>query len=275
MADTVLSIQDLSVRIGDAVLLQNISFSIRTGERVSLIGPNGAGKTTLLKCLTRIHTQYTGAITLQGIPLPTLKQKELARLMSWVPQGEGDAPPFRVEEFVTLGRYCRLKPFVAPSPEDRAKVESALTLCGLEEFRSRTLATLSGGERQKVHIAAALAQDAPLMLLDEPTTFLDPRQSMEIEDLLFELHQRAKRTLLVVTHDINRALLESDRVLGLKQGKLLFDLPPEKLIEGTLLDELFDRQKRPFIKAVHPGLNRLFIVPDTVLGNLPSGEVGL
>ncbi len=275
MADTMLSIKNLSVRIDDAWLLQDIHFSIQAGERVSIIGPNGAGKTTLLKCLTRVHSRYTGRITLQGIPLPSLKQKKLACLMSWVPQGEGDSPPFLVEEFVTLGRYCRLKPFVAPGPGDRAIVESALTLCGLENFRSRTLATLSGGERQKVHIAAALAQDAPLMLLDEPTTFLDPRQSMEIEDLLFELHQRAKRTLLVVTHDINRALLESDRVIGLKQGRILFDLPPDKLIEGPLLDELFDRQNRPFVKAMHPGLNRLFIVPDTVTGYSHSSEDGL
>ncbi|OHB70595.1 MAG: ABC transporter ATP-binding protein, partial [Planctomycetes bacterium RBG_13_63_9] len=208
----VIRVRDFSFRMGRKEILRDVSFDVCEGEYLAIVGPNGAGKTTLVKCLDRILVGGTGRIEICGRPLAAYRRRELARLISYVPQADGRVFPFPVEQFVLMGRYPYLTPFSAVSKEDRAVVRRAMQQTGTSEFADRLLGTLSGGERQKVFIAAALAQEAQILLLDEPTTFLDYRHQAEIIELLARINRSAGVTVLAVTHDVNQAALQSDRI---------------------------------------------------------------
>ncbi len=290
-----LEVRNLGYRLADGGnwLLRKINFSLDAGEAINVIGPNGAGKTTLLKCLIHIYQASEGQILIQGRDISELKRKELAQFIAWVPQNEEDSPPFLVEEYVLMGRYSRLRPFHRPGPEDIQAVEEALETCGLQSFRKRQLSTLSGGERQKAHIAAALAQAAPILLLDEPGSFLDPKQSLEMDKLFTSLNKRAdKPAIITVTHDLNRALvhatssrltiqntplnsnsisisqpnpkpkLNPTRILGIANGECQFLEDCDEVLKEDKLEKLFDRQHRPFLRAMHPETGQLCLLPD-------------
>lgn len=244
------------VRDGRAIL-RDVSFSVARGEYVAIVGPNGAGKTTLLKCLDRIQ-EATGGVVLLGRPLNEYRQRELARRIGYVPQADGRLLPFTVEEFVTLGRYPYLSPFSPVSREDRQAVRDALEQTGMAAFAARRIDTLSGGERQKAMIAAALAQGANLLLLDEPTTFLDYRHQAEIRDVLRRAHRERGTTVIAVTHDVNAAALESDRVLALRAGEVVFDGPPGDLMQPERLQAIYGT---PLVLVAHPQAGLPMIVP--------------
>jgi iron complex transport system ATP-binding protein len=216
----VIEIQDLSLSIENKDILKSVSVDIAEGDFASIIGPNGAGKTSLLRCLMRIIPSYDGSIRLFSRPADKMPQKELARLISYVPQSNGRLFPFTVREFVMMGRYPYLSPFTSYSTEDKKAVQQALEQTGITPFSNRPLNTLSGGERQIVFIAAAIAQGARLMVLDEPVTFLDPGHTLEIYQILKTLNRQAGITIIMATHDINSAALNSHRVIILKQGKI-------------------------------------------------------
>lgn len=237
-------VEGLSFRIDPRLILEQISFAIPMGEFVSVIGPNGAGKTTLIKCLHRILRATGGSIEILGKPLGRYSQRELAKVMSYVPQGDGRFFPFSVFEFVLMGRYPHLSPFSTITPEDKRAAERALEMTDTTAFRDRAIQTLSGGERQKVFIAAALAQGARILLLDEPTTFLDYRHQAEVMDLLRNLNRDEGLTLVAVTHDVNSGTLAGDRVLALKEGRLVFDGPPGDLLAGNALAAIYDTEFR-------------------------------
>ncbi|MEN6498247.1 MAG: ABC transporter ATP-binding protein, partial [Thermoguttaceae bacterium] len=150
-----IDVRDFSFCIGKKTILRDVSFSVSEGEYLTIIGPNGAGKTTLLKCLDRILTGGSGTIEVYGRPLASYSQKELAQRISYVPQADGRVFPFTVEQFVLMGRYPYLSPFSTVSRADWGVVRETLHRTGIEEFAQRLLGTLSGGERQKVYIAAA------------------------------------------------------------------------------------------------------------------------
>ncbi|MEW6747156.1 MAG: ABC transporter ATP-binding protein [Planctomycetota bacterium] len=215
-------VEQLSHVIEGQRVLEKVSFTVERGEFWSIVGRNGAGKTTLLKCLNRIYTGWSGRIQIDGDPLDILSQKELARRVSYVPQPGEALSPFTVREFALMSRYPHLSPFTSIQPRDEQAVEEALTITETKPFAARSLTTLSGGERQKVFIAAALAQGAPIMLLDEPTTFLDYRHQVEVLRLLRRINREASTTILAVTHDINTALRASDHVLALKNGRIVY-----------------------------------------------------
>jgi iron complex transport system ATP-binding protein len=250
---TIIEVRDLSLNIGNAVILEDISFSVHEGEYVSVIGPNGSGKTTLLKCMNRIYTTQKGHISINGISLKAYKQKEVAKLIGYVPQATTQSYPFTVFEFVLLGRYAFFSPFSPPNKEDLKAVREALLLTNTETFINRVLGTLSGGERQKVFIAAALAQGARILLLDEPTTFLDPRHQDDIQDILVRVNRESGVTIVAATHHINSALYASHRILALKEGKVLFCGVPDELIKNGLLNRIYDKT---FIFTKHPKTER-------------------
>lgn len=241
------------------MLLSDISLSIDPGEFVSIIGPNGAGKTTLLKCLERIHhTSHTG-IRIAGKSLAAYSQRELARVVSYVPQADGVLPLFTVAEFIMMGRYPYLSPCTPPGKHDKAVVAEVLELTGTAQFSRRHLATLSGGERQRVFIAAALAQEARILLLDEPDVFLDPCHQSEIHGLLSRINRERGVTVLLITHDINLAALISGRILALKKGSPVYWGDPEGLMQE---DVLFDIYGKPFVFVKHPSIGKNVVVTD-------------
>jgi iron complex transport system ATP-binding protein len=257
-AANVIDIHDFSFRIGQKEILRDVTFAIRRGEHLAIVGPNGAGKSTLLKCIDRILVGGSGRIEVLGRPLHSYRQRELARLISYVPQADGGVLPFTVEQFVLMGRYPYLSPFSSISRADRQVVCQTLELTGTAEFADRLLCTLSGGERQKVFIAAALAQGAEVLLLDEPTTFLDYRHQAEVHEVLARVNHQSGVTIVAVTHDVNHAALQSHRIVALRAGRVAFCGPPGELMKPAVLQEIYGT---PLRLVEHPGGKVPMIVP--------------
>lgn len=257
-APLALEIDRFSYAVGDKPILREVSFAVRQGEYLSIVGPNGAGKTTLLKCIDRLVAGGVGAIRVFGRPLRSYRQKELARRISYVPQADGRLFPYTVHEFVLMGRYPHLSALGGIGPDDRRAVSEALEQAGVAAFARRRLTTLSGGERQKVFVAAALAQGAEVLLLDEPTTFLDYRHQAEVRELLARLNREHGTTVLAVTHDVNQAALDSHRVLALCDGQVAFLGSPRELMHGERLAAIYGTE---FLLVEHPGAGQPIIVP--------------
>jgi iron complex transport system ATP-binding protein len=255
---TVIRIDRFSFSLGKKEILHDVTFDVHQGEYLSIVGPNGAGKTTLIKCLDRIYRHGSGRIEVFDKPLSQYHQKDLARLLSYVPQADGRVFPFTVEQFVLMGRYPYLSPFSSIGREDRQAVREALEETGTEEFAQRLLTTLSGGERQKVFIAAALAQGAQVLLLDEPTTFLDYHHQAEIRELLTRVNRASGVTVVAVTHDVNRAALDSDRIVAIRAGSVVFCGRPDEIMKPAVLEAIYGT---PFLLVDHPGAELPVIVP--------------
>ena len=236
---SLLHVRNLSVSIGATRILRDVSFSVVQGESIAIIGPNGAGKTTLIKTILGLKTEYRGQIELLGLSLSSYSARERARWMAYVPQNHDFADFSTVSEFIWMGRYPYLSVFRQPVDGDHQAVQAALEMTGTLAQANRTLATLSGGEQQKVLIAAALAQQPKMLLLDEPSTFLDPKNQVEVQALLCKINRETGTTLLSITHDINSALQASTRILGLKAGEIVFDGNPQALANEAVLAEIY------------------------------------
>ncbi len=260
--EPVIRVSDFSFRIAGKEILSDVSFDVAEGEYLSIVGPNGAGKTTLLKCLDRLLVGGSGRIEVRGRPIESYRQKELARLIGYVPQADGRMLPFTVGQFVLMGRYPYLSPFSSIAKEDHRAVSEALELTGTAEFADRMLETLSGGERQKVFIAAAMAQGAKILLLDEPTTFLDYHHQDDIRALLARANRESGVTVISVTHDVNRAALESRRIVALRRGRIAFSGTPEEIMNPDTLKEIYGSS---FVLVDHPRVGLPIIAP-----NVPS-----
>ena len=256
-----IELHNYSFRIGDRTILEDISFKVKEGEFVCIVGPNGAGKTTLLKCLDRIWRGGHGEILILGKPLRQYSQKTLAQWLAYVPQADGRMMPFTVYEFVMMGRYAYLNPFASVRREDKRVVRRALEVTGTSAFSERFFDSLSGGERQKVFLAAALAQEARILLLDEPTTFLDPGHQVEINKMLRQLNREEGITILSATHDINGGLRNSGRMIALRDGRIFYDGPSRELARNEILSQLYDHD---FLIASHPQTGEPVIFPKEI-----------
>ncbi len=250
----------LSARAGAKTLVDRVDLEVRRGEHVMIVGPNGAGKTTLLRCLARMWPEVTGEILLQGRPLTAYSRRELARRMALVQQTPAPVFGFTVEEVVRMGRYPHLRAISPFSAEDHRVVGEVMERMEIDPLAARKVQTLSGGERQKVFLAAALAQQPEILLLDEPTTFLDYRHQEEIARFLHQLHRERGTTLVEVTHDLNRAVLHADRIVGLAGGKVLFEGTPWEIMQPEKLRALFGME---FQMVRHPVSQLPMIVPSS------------
>ena len=239
MSEPIIQIEGLSIQLSGNGILKDISLSVNRGEYVSIIGPNGAGKTTLIKCIAGIHRHWSGMIRINGKRFSDLKPKELAKVQSYVPQAEGRFIPLTVEQFVATGRYPHLSAFTTLTTEDRRAIESALEQAGLIPFRHRPMNTLSGGERQMAFIAAALAQGAGILLLDEPATFLDYRHQTNVSSLLKTACRESGITIVAVHHDINTAATSSGRIYALKQGSIAVEGRPAEIADAEVLRNIY------------------------------------
>jgi len=257
MANAV-EVDGLIYQAGDQKILDQVSFSVQRGESLSIVGPNGAGKTTLLKCLNRILESTQGSIRIFGRDLKQFCQSDLARVVAYVPQADGRMLPFTVYEFVLMGRYPYFSPFSSISRKDEEAAWDALCLTGTECLETRMMDTLSGGECQKVLIAAALAQSAEILLLDEPTTFLDPKHQAEILRILRNTNQESGLTLLTVTHDLNSAVIIGDRILALKEGRTVFQGLSLEIMSKDILFQIYGQE---FDFVGHPQLDKVLAVP--------------
>jgi iron complex transport system ATP-binding protein len=256
--ETVLEAKNFSLSLSGSEILRDISFGVDRGEYVTIVGPNGAGKTTLLKCFDRLIVGGQGELRIHGRPREQYHQRDLARLIAYVPQADGRLIPFTVEQFLLMCRYPYLSPFASVSREDRRTVREAMERTETSQFADRTLTTLSGGERQKVYIAAALAQGASIWLLDEPTTFLDYGRQSEILSLMAAANRKFGITIVSVTHDLNHAVLETDRVIAIKAGRVAFNGRPAEIMQPAVLQQIYGTS---LLLVDHPQASVPMIIP--------------
>ena len=243
----------LSVRLGDAEVLCDVSLDVGAGEFVTVIGPNGAGKSTLLRCVDGILTPTAGTILIDGMPVASFSRRQLARTVSYVPQPDAGPLDYTVRAFVEMGRYPHVGAWAALAASDIEAVEHAMELTEVLELGDRSMSSLSGGERQRASIAAALAQGGSLLLLEEPTSFLDYRHQVQVLDLLDRLHHDVGLTVVAVTHDLNSIVALSDSVLAIKGGKVVAAGGPADLLDRDALAAIYDTEFR-VVSGGHRGL---------------------
>lgn len=231
--------RDLRVRLGDTDVLNGVDLEVEAGELLAIIGPNGAGKSTLLRSLAGLQPSHGGNVEVDGRPVSGYRRRDLARVISFVPQTDVPADGYTVRAFVEMGRYPYLAAWSALTADDRRAVDEALDLTEIDHLAARSMKTLSGGERQRVWIAAALAQGGTILLLDEPTSFLDYRHQVQVLDLLGRLHAERGYTVVAVTHDLNGLVADADSVLGLVEGRVEFSGPPRELFDAAVLSRIF------------------------------------
>ena len=240
--------------------VRRVSLSVSPGRLLAVVGPNGAGKTTLLRLLSGSLTPQDGGVTLDDRVLSDLDDRERALAIAVVPQSESSPFPVTVQEMVRMGRYAHLGAWERSGDRDRAVVEDAMARCAVTEFAERHLGELSGGERQRARIARALAQEAPILLLDEPTAGLDLRYRMELFHLLREL-RAAGLGVLVITHDLNLAARFADRLLLLDRGRARARGAPDEMLSRESLEAVYDW---PLRVVPHPGPGSDTGAPQTV-----------
>ena len=232
------SLRDLGKRYNGARVLRDATLDLPAAQMVAIVGPNGAGKSTLLGIMAGLRTEYEGSCLFKNREVSRWPRRAFAREVSFVPQSVRIEFPFSVEQVVLMGRtpYCD---GLFESPEDHAAVERAMRITDTLGFRRRDFRTLSGGEKQRTILASVLAQSPQVLLLDEPTTFLDIEHQVSTYALLRDL---ARQGLLVVavTHDLNLAAAYSDRVLVLSDGQILYDAPPAEVLTSESVRAVFN-----------------------------------
>ncbi|MEK3934632.1 ABC transporter ATP-binding protein [Sporosarcina sp. FSL W7-1349] len=243
-----LTTEDLSYRQSAEFRLAEVDVHIKKGEIVSLIGPNGSGKSTLLRLLSRLNAPDTGQILLNGKEIARMDTRDVAKALAMLPQMHDHQLDLTVRELVGFGRHPHRSTYGKPLRGDEEIVEWALEVTKLSGFRNRLLHSLSGGERQRAWIAMAIAQRPNILLLDEPTTYLDIAHQLEVMELVTELNETFGMTIVMVLHDINQAARYSDRLIVLKEGRIRYDGIPQCVLCKEMFRSIFEIDADIFVK---------------------------
>jgi ABC-type cobalamin/Fe3+-siderophores transport system ATPase subunit len=234
-----ISAQSLNVTLNHHTILPDMSLEIVPGEITALVGPNGSGKSTLLKSLARLLKPSDGAVYLDGKAIHRMSTTAVARQLAILPQGPSVPEQITVRELVEQGRFPHAGMLRMLRPQDHDAIDRAIDQTGLSHLKDRPVDTLSGGERQRAWIALTLAQETPLLLLDEPTTYLDIGYQLEVLELVRELNEKQGKTIIIVLHDLNQAARYAHRMLALCTGTIIADGPPRKVLTEHLLESAF------------------------------------
>ncbi len=235
-----LDVKDVWFAYGDGVeVLRGVSLSVSEGEVVALLGPNGTGKTTLLKIVINVLRPLKGKVVINGRDVREYSTSELAKTVAWVPQTEVVTFPFTVREYVLFGRTPHLGLVPVISRHDEEIVESILEELGMSHLSERPVTKLSGGEAQMARIARALAQEPNILLLDEPTSHLDLRNSVRVLQTMVELAKKKNVGILYTTHDPNEAILTADKVYLMSDGKVFQEGRPEDVIRPDNIKRVY------------------------------------
>ncbi|HET7323564.1 MAG TPA: ABC transporter ATP-binding protein [Halococcus sp.] len=224
---------------GEQPVIDGESLAIPSGCVTALVGPNGSGKSTLLRGLAHQHEPEAGVIRLDGRDIQSLGSKELARKLGLLSQENVSPSSLTVSDLAMHGRYPYRGVFDTHTDEDEAAVERALSLAGVSHLRDREIGSLSGGQKQLAWIGMVLAQDTDVLLLDEPTTFLDLHHQLEVMDIVAALKADSEVTVVLVLHDINQAARYADYMLALDDGEIYARGPPDEIVSEELLREVF------------------------------------
>lgn len=239
LAGSRLSGHGLTVGYGGDPVLRGVDFAVRPGAMTVLVGPNGCGKSTLLRTLARILTPEAGEVRIDGQPIRRLPTREVARRLALLPQGPVAPEGLTVRELVAQGRYPHQSILRQWSAGDTAAVDRALDLTALHGLSERPVAALSGGQRQRAWIAMTLAQETDLILLDEPTTFLDLKVQIDVMSCLSRIAAQGK-TLVVVLHELNIAAAFADHLVMMREGRIVAQGDPARVMTPATLRAVFD-----------------------------------
>jgi iron complex transport system ATP-binding protein len=241
-----LSCSSLTVAYGRRMALTGFHLSLRPGEVRALIGPNGSGKSTALQAMAGLIKPAEGRVDINGSNATAMSRRQMAKELAFLPQQPSAPDEMTIAQLVRQGRFAHVGLFGRYNQCDEDAIRWAIENTGLSDFASRPLRELSGGERQRAWIAAALAQEAGILLLDEPTTFLDIGYQVEVIDLVHRLSRERNVSVVMAIHDLNQAMAVCDRISLLERGKLVFDGNPKDLARSGLIEEVF-RVKGRFV----------------------------
>jgi iron complex transport system ATP-binding protein len=232
-------IGNVSFAYGGRRALHNVSLQVSQGERIAVLGPNGSGKSTLLKLLSQTLVTGEGEILLQGKPIQSYGRKALSRKVAVVPQETQTSFPYTAAETVLMGRASFLAPFALEGKKDLEVARECMALTETLPLADRYLHELSGGEKQRVILARALAQEAEILLLDEPTTFLDIKHQIHIHELVLELNRKRGLTVIAALHDLNLASIYFPRVVLLREGRVYSLGSPKEVLNEETIQEVY------------------------------------
>ncbi|AZC13835.1 ABC transporter ATP-binding protein [Microbacterium sp. ABRD28] len=235
-----LAAEGLTLAYGSRLIVPELDLVVPSGRVTAIIGANGCGKSTLLRALARLLAPQSGRVVLDGEALHTRKSKEVARMLALLPQSPVAPEGIAVADLVGRGRHPHQRPLARWSTRDYEVVAQALEATGVADLADRAMDELSGGQRQRVWIAMALAQETDVLLLDEPTTFLDVAHQIEVLDLLTDLNRDRGTTIVMVLHDMNLAARYADHLFALRDGRVVAEGPPRDILTRRLIDEVFD-----------------------------------
>lgn len=239
-----LAVRGVSIGYGGPPVVRGLDLEVPDGALTAIVGPNGCGKSTLLKAMARVLPVTRGEVLLEGRPVHRRPTREVATRMALLPQGPVAPEGLRVRELVAQGRFPHQTLLRQWSREDASAVATAMKAADVDVFADRPVASLSGGQRQRCWIAMVLAQNTPILLLDEPTTFLDLRIQVEIMGLLTRISREEGRTLVVVLHELNVAAAFADRMVMMKDGAIHAEGPPSEVFTERNLAEVFSLAAR-------------------------------
>ncbi|WGL59255.1 ABC transporter ATP-binding protein [Pigmentibacter sp. JX0631] len=251
--------KEINFSYSNETFLKNISLTIQAGKMISIIGPNGSGKSTLVKLLAASILPQSGHVFLNELPILKMKRKELAKKIAYLSQSPVAPDDLTVRQLVQYGRYAHQSYFKNTKNNDENIVNWALQVTGLTNFAENCVFELSGGQRQRAWIGMALAQNSQCLFLDELTTYLDIRHQIEILNLLKNINQEQKKTIVMVHHDLNHAIHYSEEIIVMADGKIKAFDKVQNILESKILNSVFniefkcffDQNKRPILFYSH------------------------
>ena len=253
-----LQVRNLTVSYGASVILKGIDLDVPKGGITTIVGPNGCGKSTLLRAAAGLLARDCGTVTLNGVDMAELKRREIARQLAVLPQTPVAPEGLTIRDLVGHGRHPHQSWLRQDSADDSRVVDAVMELTNVTEFANRPLERLSGGQRQRAWIAMVLAQETPLVFLDEPTTYLDLSHSVEVLSLVRRLADQEGRTVLMVLHDLNLAARYSDQLVVMQRGEVEAVGVPAEVLTESLLDRVFHL---PAVVATDPVNGGPLVVP--------------
>lgn len=264
------AIEITGARVGyeHRIVCEDVSFSVPAGGFTAIIGPNACGKSTLLRAVARILPYAAGNITLEGREISKISTRQLATRLGLLPQSSLSPDGIRVADLVARGRYPHQSMFDRWSEADEQIVVEAMEATGVSELSGRLVDELSGGQRQRVWVAMVLAQQTPVLLLDEPTTFLDITHQYGLLELFETLRRDLDRTIVTVLHDLNQAARYASHLIVMKSGGVVTAGPPAEILTAELIDEVYDL---PCRILVDPETGAPMVVPKAVLARPSRG----
>lgn len=258
MIPTLMKLEDISFTYETSPVIKNLSVSIQEKDFIGLIGPNGSGKSTLLKVMGGILKSDSGSTQFKESLISRINKKLLAQSIAWIPQDHPMVFPFKVSEIILMGRHPYLSALSFESEEDFEITRRAMETTMTSQFADRYFNEISGGEKQRVMIASALAQSPEMMLLDEPTAALDLKYQVQILQILKNLNVEHKMTLVMAMHDLNLASKFCNRLILLNEGQIVRDGPPEHVLDKNVLEQVYgievDLDSKDGSIRVHPAI---------------------